>query len=240
LATAIVATTVPTSLSAQAVLTTPPVLEAVNHLEREIDELTANIECAPETGLFLNRRRDVGQRLYAAEQEGTDFDLIGKLGLQLDAMQAQASLLRVPEEDYYLLADRHADVVDRTTAKCKELTAAKQYAPLLKLSDKLTALKAIDTSNLPPSWSSKYNCHGTLAFANSRTLVQTILCRCLIRALQQRKVNVHYVPEAQSSVNFCSKQSGCTIYTFYVGDHLLWGKIISCSSVSFDSNFYET
>jgi hypothetical protein len=156
LATATVATTVPTPLLVQPVITAPPILEAVDHLEQEIDQLIADIESAPETRSFLNRRRDVEQRLYAAEQEGTDFDLIGKLGLQLGAMQAQAALLRVPEEAYYLLADRHADVVDQTTTKCKELTASRQYAPLLKLSNKLTALKAIDTSSLPPSWSSKF------------------------------------------------------------------------------------
>jgi hypothetical protein len=57
--------------------------------------------------------------------------------------------------------------------------------------------------------------------------VQTILWQCRTRALRQRKASAHYVPEAQSS-----KQAGGIIYTFYGGDHLLWGKVISCSSMT--------
>jgi hypothetical protein len=96
----------------------------------------------------LMQRREVLQAQYrAAEFAAEDFVLIGHLGVKLEALQRESAQLPLSEEDYLALADRHAQLVQRVTDKCKELTKGRQFDELAALGIQLKALKAVDVSN---------------------------------------------------------------------------------------------
>jgi hypothetical protein len=87
----------------------------------------------------------------AAEAAAEDFVLVGTLGTQLQALQQQSAQLPLSEEDYLMLGDRHADLVQRVTGTCRELMADSAFAELSAVATYLQKLKALDVSDLPLS-----------------------------------------------------------------------------------------
>jgi hypothetical protein len=80
-----------------------------------------------------------------------DFESIGRTGRALEAVTAELARLSLSGEDYLTLADRHATLLLKATALCKELAAVRDHGSLAKVAAELVELKKVDVSALPHS-----------------------------------------------------------------------------------------
>jgi DNA repair ATPase RecN len=101
------------------------------------------------------RRDDLQARFDAADAADEDYKLIGTLGEALEALSVESAQLPLSEEDFWTLAERHAQLVEKMISKCRELKRDKQYKALTALGTALESLRAADVSFLPPAHQSK-------------------------------------------------------------------------------------
>ena len=121
-------------------------------LEGECDTLGEQVAQAPARRDAMQRRNTLQAQLDAAKAAKTDFQRIGDLGKALKVVCAEIAQLPLSEEDRLTLTVRHAAMVQRVEAKCKQLMEAEQYDLLSSLGAKLKALKALDlTATMQPS-----------------------------------------------------------------------------------------
>jgi hypothetical protein len=99
------------------------------------------IRDAPQRGDLLNKMLLLHEQLQAAFAF-EDFESVACHCTQLQALQQQSAQLPLSEEDYLTLGDRHADLVQRVTEKCKQLAAAKDFTSVTALGAKLSELRA--------------------------------------------------------------------------------------------------
>jgi hypothetical protein len=121
-------------------------------LEHDCVLLTEQIAVTAARATVPQRKQALQQQLSAAVASGTDFKLVGSLGEQLDLHSTHAQQLTLSEDEQFALTDKHAALVQRLQAKCKELTASKFYALVWRLGARLEALRALDLSSLPQPW----------------------------------------------------------------------------------------
>jgi hypothetical protein len=133
--------------SAPAVAVMPPPPDG---LIRECDVLLAQFTQVPLLRNALKQRDELQRQFDDAERAGVNFELVGKLGLQLNAVKMTITHIgwRLSESDYRTLFKRCTALVQRVTARCRALTAAKAYLEVMTLGSKLAALNALDLSIL--------------------------------------------------------------------------------------------
>lgn len=108
------------------------------------------MQLAATTRDLVLRRKAVSQRLAAAEAgEEPDYALIGRLIMEHEELEQEASQLVLTDGDYAALSQRHPVLVQEVRAMCRDLAIAKQYSALRDLATQLAALKAAGRSLLP-------------------------------------------------------------------------------------------
>jgi hypothetical protein len=115
-------------------------------LQGECDMICAQFSQAPAYSNLLQRRDALQSQLDATEAVGTNFKQMGILGRALNEVHAEIAQLLLSEEDYLTLAARHAALVQRVEAKCRDLLKGKHYDLLTSLGAKLEQLQALDLS----------------------------------------------------------------------------------------------
>lgn len=113
-----------------------------------LNEISQVAKCAE-----VKRKRDqLQQQVDAAKRNpssSADYDRVSRLGIALKAAAQEVHQLQLPREIYLALADRHAELVARVDARCKELLQTDDFEALERLAKKLSALQALDVSELP-------------------------------------------------------------------------------------------
>jgi hypothetical protein len=135
---------------------TPPPQQAVyssnsphSQYMGECETIITQVAIAPQRREAVQRKLELREQLDAAMETGNDYDRVGILGEQLDALERDSAQLPLSEEDYLTLPDRHAALLSKVEARCKEYKANKQAALLIELGTKLSALKTLDLSVCP-------------------------------------------------------------------------------------------
>jgi hypothetical protein len=100
----------------------------------------------------LKQRNELQARLQILSAVSKlDFESIGRTGRALEAVTAELARLSLSGEDYLTLADRHATLLLKATALCKELAAVRDHGSLAKVAAELVKLKEVNVSALPHS-----------------------------------------------------------------------------------------
>lgn len=97
---------------------------------------------APATQAWIQCRDQLQQRIQHADKAADpDYALIGRLGLEISALEKEGSQLKLLEGDFMSLADRHAAVVQETSRICAALVTVGAYAELATQAAKLAELR---------------------------------------------------------------------------------------------------
>jgi hypothetical protein len=88
------------------------------------------------------QRRDVLRAQLDAAKG--NYEKICTLGESLEALNLEAAQLPLSEEDYLMLATRHAALVQRVEAKCQQLMESDFDDLLISLGGKLEKLQAVE------------------------------------------------------------------------------------------------
>lgn len=140
----------PTSPTASASQAQPKAAESAQlPLIDVCDALLAQAALAPARLAATQRLNALQLELAAADAAGTDFELIAQLGKAVKAARLECAQLPLSEADFLSLAERHAALVERVTAQCRELREQEDFDALGTLGAKLKALRAVDVSALP-------------------------------------------------------------------------------------------
>jgi hypothetical protein len=117
----------------------------------ECDTVHTHFAHMPALRDAIQQRDELQRELNVLNTAKTNFREIARGGNAHRA--AVAAVLQQPlsEEDYLTLAERHAALVQKLTARCEELADAEEYDAVTVLGDKLNELKALDVSALPTS-----------------------------------------------------------------------------------------
>lgn len=98
-----------------------------------MQRLAEQVQAAPARREAIAQQNKLQEQLQRALTVSTpDYAQVGKLGNDLLAHIAKTASVVPSEADYLSLPSRHADLVTRLEAKCKELAAAKNGPELVR------------------------------------------------------------------------------------------------------------
>mmetsp|Transcript_105151 Transcript_105151/g.206237 ORF Transcript_105151/g.206237 Transcript_105151/m.206237 type:complete len:367 (+) Transcript_105151:2690-3790(+) len=129
----------------------PATAEEGAELRGECDTLNSQIKQVPPLRDLILQKGELEKERDAAKSSN-NYLALGKVGRALKMVVEQIAGMSVSEEDYVTLRDKHAALVERVEAKCRELAAAHDFDSLLLLAAKLEELKALDVAALPQYW----------------------------------------------------------------------------------------
>jgi formyltetrahydrofolate synthetase len=117
----------------------------------ECDAVVSQFAHVPALRDAVQQRDGLQREFTALNAAKTNFKEIVRAGTAHKAAIAAVLQLPLSEEDYLMLADRHAALVHKMTAVCKELVEAEDFDTVTQLGAKLKQLKALEVTSLPPS-----------------------------------------------------------------------------------------
>jgi hypothetical protein len=114
----------------------------------ECDAFAAQFAHAPNRREVMRRHDKLLACLRAALElsEGEDYERVRGLGEQLETLEQESAELPLSEGDYLMLTEKHASLLQRTTALCKEYQKARDGTMLVELGTKREELKKFDIS----------------------------------------------------------------------------------------------
>jgi formyltetrahydrofolate synthetase len=115
----------------------------------ECQTVIAQFAHVPALRAAVQQRDELQREFTAPNAAKTNFKEIARLGTAHKAAAAAVLQERLSEEDYLTLADRHAALVQKLTAVCKELVDAEDYETVTVIGAQLKQLNALDASSLP-------------------------------------------------------------------------------------------
>jgi hypothetical protein len=128
----------------------PPMKATSSHggLLEECDAFTAQFAHATDRREVMRRHDKLLACLRGALEltEGEDYERVRELGEQLETLEQESAQLPLSEGDYLTLTEKHASLLQRTTAMCKEYQRARNGIMLVELGTKREELKKLDIS----------------------------------------------------------------------------------------------
>jgi formyltetrahydrofolate synthetase len=118
---------------------------------RECYAIITQFSHAPAVRAAVQQRDELQREFTALNAAKANFKEIARVGTAHKAAVTTVSKQWPAEEDYLTLADRHAALLQKLTAVCKELVDAEDYETVTVIGAQLKELKALDASSLPSS-----------------------------------------------------------------------------------------
>jgi hypothetical protein len=153
-------------------MTAAAVAAALDALKKEADVLAKQASQAPPRAEMMQRLEAAQAQYDSAKAAAEDFELIASRGKALQALQLEASKLPLSGEDYLTLGERHAQLVQRMLATCKQLARSKEFAALTALDKQVKLFCALTLPKCatgPPKKKSSGK-------SGSRSTVNSFLC----------------------------------------------------------------